>query len=79
MLYNLIRRWEYLDVLIRKDKFSILVGKRIRELREVRSISQLQLSTDIEIDESTLRNYESGRQIPSIYTLYKISYYLGIT
>lgn len=64
--------------LIDKDKFSILVGKRIRELREDQLITQLQLATNIEIDESTLRNYESGRQIPSIYTLYKISYYLDI-
>lgn len=67
-----------MSIFIEKYKFSILVGKRIRVLREEKLITQLQLATDIEVDESTLRNYESGRQIPSIYTLYRISYYLGI-
>jgi len=69
---------KYLKQVLNKSEFSILVGKRIRELREKKSITQLQLATEIEINESTFRNYENGRKLPSIYTVYKIACYLDL-
>lgn len=67
-----------MDNILKKERFSILLGQRIREHREQKGLTQLQLATYIDLNESTLRNYEKGRSMPSIYTLYKISVCLDI-
>ena len=59
------------------EKSEILkkVGKRIKEVRESKGISQVELVGKMqgEIDPTNISRIESGRTNPTIYTLYRIS------
>lgn len=63
---------------IPKKQFSILVGKRIRELREDKGFTQFSLAEEAGMHENSIRAIELGTKIPSIYTLYKLSLCLEI-
>lgn len=41
-------------------------GNRIKELRELRGITQLQLADELNISRSTLANWETGNRLPDI-------------
>lgn len=59
------------------EKSEILkaVGKKIKELREAKSLSQVDLVGKIEgnIDTTNISRIESGRTNPTLYTLYRIA------
>lgn len=59
------------------EKSEILkaVGKKIKELREAKGLSQVDLVGKIEgnIDTTNISRIESGRTNPTLYTLYRIS------
>lgn len=59
------------------DKSEILkvVGKNIKELRESKGLSQVDLVGKIEgnIDTTNISRIESGRTNPTLYTLYRIA------
>ena len=59
------------------EKSEILkkVGKRIKEVRESKGLSQVELVGKMqgEIDPTNISRIESGRTNPTIYTLYRIS------
>ncbi len=59
------------------DKSEILkiVGKRIKEVRESKGLSQVELVGKMqgEIDPTNISRIESGRTNPTIYTLYRIA------
>lgn len=59
------------------EKSEILkkVGKRIKEVRESKSLSQVELVGKMqgEIDPTNISRIESGRTNPTIYTLYRLA------
>ena len=55
-----------------------LLGKRIKELRKNRGLTQEQLAELISIETSSLSGIESGRHFPSLPTLEKISIHLNV-
>ncbi|MFN3020140.1 helix-turn-helix domain-containing protein [Chryseobacterium sp. TY3] len=65
------------------DKAEILklVGKRIKELRESKGISQIELVGRIngEIDPTNISRIESGRINPTVFTLFRIADALKIS
>lgn len=65
------------------DKAEILklVGKRIKELRESKGISQVELVGRMngEIDPTNISRIESGRTNPTVFTLFRIAEALGIS
>lgn len=57
----------------------IKVGKRIREIREQKSISQKDLAFSADIDRSYIASVESGKRNISIVNLDKIAHALNVT
>jgi transcriptional regulator with XRE-family HTH domain len=64
-----------------KSKILIQIGKRIKEVRESKGISQIELVGRMEgnIDATNISRIESGRTNPTIITLYRISTALEIS
>ena len=58
-----------------KSEILKIVGKRIKNLRESKGLSQVDLVGKMqgEIDPTNISRIESGRTNPTIYTLYRIS------
>jgi putative transcriptional regulator len=52
---------------------------RFRSLRQKHKVSQRQLSLDLNISESHIRNIESGRGNPDAKLLFKLSKYFNTT
>ena len=56
-----------------KQELQIKIGKRVRQLRESKNISQIDLASACNFEKSNMSRLESGRISPSLITLYKIS------
>lgn len=56
-----------------------LVGKRVRELRELRGWSQEELAAIAAVDQSYLSQIENARRTPSIEVLDRLARALGVT
>src|SRR5216683_2122104 len=54
------------------------VSNLIRDLREARSLSRLELARKANVGRVNLWAYETGRNVPGIATLQKISEALGV-
>ena len=63
----------------RDIKQKILLGKRIRQLREEKSISQTELGYLCNIERSNMNRIEVGNTCPNVFTLYKIANNLGVS
>ena len=61
-----------------KKEFQIELGKRIRQLREEKNISQTELGNLCDIERSNMNRIEAGNTNPSSYLLYLIAEKLGI-
>ncbi|MCH2488721.1 MAG: helix-turn-helix domain-containing protein [Flavobacteriales bacterium] len=61
-----------------KQEFQIFIGKRIKQLREERNISQVELAHLCEFERSNMSRIEMGNTCPSSYTLYKIAQKLQV-
>ena len=61
-----------------KKSFQILLGKRIRQLREEKNISQTELGNLCDIERSNMNRIEAGNTNPSSYLLYQIAEKLGV-
>lgn len=61
-----------------KKEFQILLGTRIRQLREEKNISQTELGNMCDIERSNMNRIESGNTNPSSYLLYLIAEKLEI-
>ncbi len=61
-----------------KKEFQILIGKRIRQLREERNLSQTELANLCEFERSNMNRIEMGNINPSAFVLYTISLKLNI-
>ena len=57
----------------------MLLGKRIRELRKQKGLSQEKLSEIIDVDPTTISNIENGKNYPSLMNLENILTALGRT
>ena len=55
------------------DKLSVLVGKRIREIRESKNIKQNQLAEMIGIEPTNLSKLEKGVHLPKEDTINKLT------
>ncbi|CAA0190152.1 helix-turn-helix domain-containing protein [Tenacibaculum maritimum] len=56
-----------------KEQIQLDIGKRIRDLREKKGISQKDLAYSCGFDKSNMARLEMGRTNPTIYTLKKIA------
>ena len=62
-----------------KLEFQVALGKRIRQLREDKNLSQAELAALCNFEKSNMNRIESGKTCPSSFTLYKISSALEVT
>lgn len=61
-----------------KNDFAIRLGSRIRELRKLKGISQLELVYDMDMSMNTISGIELGKISPKVETLMKIAKKLDI-
>ncbi len=57
----------------------VRVGEKIRELRNVKSVSQLELAERCDFEKSNMSRIEAGRTNLTLRSLNKISRALGVT
>lgn len=55
-----------------------LLGKRIKEIRKYKKLTQEQLAEMVDIETSSLSGIESGRFFPSLHVLDKIAFALEV-
>lgn len=61
-----------------KKEFQIVIGKRIKQLREDKKISQVELAALCNFEKSNMSRLEAGNTNPTAYTLYIIAQKLEI-
>jgi len=61
-----------------ESELLIKIGKRIVHLREQKGLKQIDLASQMNIEDSALRRIESGRTNPTTKTLFKISKVLDV-
>ena len=49
----------------------------LKKIREKRHITQIKLSTEVEVSQEAISAYESGKALPSVETLIKLANYLN--
>ena len=62
-----------------EDEFAIRLGNRIRELRKIKGVSQLELAYDMDMSMNTISGIELGKTSPKIDTLKKIAEKLNVS
>ena len=62
-----------------KEDLQMLIGNRIKTLREEKNVPQQDLAAKCNIEKSNLSRIEAGRTNPTIYTLYKIAKNLNVS
>ena len=60
------------------SSLSVLVGKRIREIRESKNIKQVELANMIDVEATNLSKLEKGAHLPKEENIRKITKALGI-
>lgn len=61
-----------------EEKLKIRLGKRIKELREQKELTQLDIASSCDFEKTSISRIEAGRTNPTVTTLYKISIALDI-
>ena len=56
------------------SSLSVLVGKRIREIRESKNIKQVELANMIDVEATNLSKLEKGAHLPKEENIRKIIY-----
>lgn len=56
-----------------KEKLQLAIGKRIKEIRESKSIAQQDLAAACNFEKSNMARLEAGKTNPTLYTLQKIA------
>lgn len=54
-----------------------VIGQKIKVARSVRGVTQKQLASKIGASQSSISNWELGREVPSLLSLAKIALALG--
>ena len=57
----------------------ILLGKRLRELREERGLTQKQLASTLQINSVTYLHYEKGQREPPLALLAQLAKFFDVT
>ena len=73
--YNI---WFLIAKALTKEEFQVFIGKRIKQLREEKNISQVELANLCDFERSNMNRIEMGNTCPSVYTLFKIAQSLQI-
>ena len=60
------------------DRIGIELGKRLRELRSLRGLTQAQFANLARKSVETISNFERGQTLPSLRTLADLSRVLGV-
>lgn len=55
------------------------IGKRIKELRQRRGITQVELAASLSVASSTISHWEKGRRLPSIIELERIATHFNVS
>ena len=58
---------------MKEEEYIKQVCENIKQLRIHKGLTQIDLATEIGIDDSSLRRIESGRTSPTLKTLYRIA------
>lgn len=58
---------------------SILIGKKIKELRQARNLTQQALADECDMEKPNLSRIENGNTNPTVRSLWRISNALGVT
>ncbi|MFN8296362.1 MAG: helix-turn-helix transcriptional regulator [Chitinophagales bacterium] len=61
-----------------EEKLKIRLGKRIKELREQKELTQLDIASSCDFEKTSISRIEAGRTNPTVTTLFKISKALDI-
>ena len=61
-----------------KKEFQYLLGKRIRFLREAKILTQLDVASACNIEQSNFARIETGNTNTTVYSLYQISMALNV-
>jgi transcriptional regulator with XRE-family HTH domain len=64
---------------VEKKDFSVEIGKHLRKIRESTGISQEQLSIKAGYYHTYVNKIEQGKYSPSLHTIWRLSYALGMT
>lgn len=60
-------------------EIKLKIGNRIKQLREIKNMSQKDLSYSADLDRSYIASVESGQRNISIVNIEKIAFALGVT
>jgi len=60
-------------------KIKIIIGEKIKKLREERNITQKELSEFIGVSKESISQYERGVQTPKPQTLIKLANYFNVS
>jgi transcriptional regulator with XRE-family HTH domain len=55
------------------------IGERIRVLRQIHGVSQVQLANQLYVSDSTISDWERGRTEPGIIMIIKISAFFHVS
>ncbi len=61
------------------DNANEQIGAKLRELRTSRGYTQTFIASNIDVQQPTYQQYESGKRRPSATALYKIANFYGLT
>lgn len=53
--------------------------ERLFELRKAKNITQQKLAVDLDIEQASISNYESGNYYPTVEVLIKLAQYFGVS
>ena len=62
-----------------KEELQLSIGKRIRELRERKGLTQQQVADACDFEKSNMSRLEAGGTNPTLFTLKKIADFLELT
>jgi len=63
---------------MKKEELQIIIGSRVKLLRESKGVSQQDLAAICNFEKGNMSRLEAGRTNPTITTLYKISQALEV-
>lgn len=63
----------------KKDRFAKALGEAIREARTEAGPSQEDFANSLKIDRTTISLIERGKQVPNVWTLYRLSEQLEVS
>lgn len=56
-----------------------MIGKRLREIREIHNLLQKKVAKDMKLSQQTISLYESDKRNPDLETLIKLADYFHVT